>query len=112
MGFAVTSEVKPGDRIADITRVHTSSGAVVGDPGDPKSGQRKAKVPKRRRINGRRYLDRASDVKKWGGYLVYHINKGLGIVPTEITDHLNLTLAHQGCLDQRDDFAWEEGTTS
>ena len=29
----------------------------------------------------------------------------------EVTDHLNLILAHGQCLDQSDGFAWGEGIT-
>jgi hypothetical protein len=32
-------------------------------------------------------------------HLVYHINKGLSVVPTEVTDHLNLILALEDRLD-------------
>ena len=35
--------------------------------------------------------------RKWelGGYLVYHVDKGLSIVPTEVSDHLDLILTPQ-----------------
>jgi len=42
---------------------------------------------------------------------VYHINKVLGVIPTEVSDYLDLILAHQNCLNQGDDFVREEGTT-
>jgi len=44
-------------------------------------------------------------------YLVYHINKVLSVVPTEVSDDLNLILVHQCCFNQRGDFVWKEGTT-
>jgi hypothetical protein len=34
-----------------------------------------------------------------GAHPMYHINEGLSIVPTEVTDHLNLILALEDRLD-------------
>ena len=34
---------------------------------------------------------------------MHNIDKGLSIVPVEVADHLNPILAHQYCLDQRDE---------
>lgn len=47
-----------------------------------------------------------------GGYLVYHVNEGLSVVPTEVADHFIPVLAHHGYLHQRNDFGRGEGTTS
>jgi len=46
-----------------------------------------------------------------GAYLVYHINKGLSIVSTEVTDHLDFVLTGEDCLEQRDDFIFREVMT-
>ena len=38
--------------------------------------------------------------------LMYHIDEGLSFVSTEVAEHLDLTLAGEGCLDKRDDLMW------
>ena len=40
---------------------------------------------------------------------MYHVDEGLSIISTEVTDHLDLIAAREDCLDKRDDFMWEQG---
>ena len=42
---------------------------------------------------------------------VHHIDEGLSGIPTELTDHLNLILVREDCLDERDHFVRREGMT-
>lgn len=39
-----------------------------------------------------------------GTYTAYHIDKGLGIVPREVFDHLSLVIVQEDCCDQGDAF--------
>jgi hypothetical protein len=41
---------------------------------------------------------------------MYHINEGLSVVSTEVTNRLYLVLAREDCLNQRNDLVWKEGT--
>ena len=47
-----------------------------------------------------------------GVYLMYHIDEGLGVVPTEVADHLHLILTCEDCLNQRDEFVGGKGRTN
>ena len=49
-------------------------------------------------------------MKERGEYLMCHIDKVLSVVPTKVTNCLDLVLA-QGCVNERDDLMREEGTT-
>ena len=71
----------------------------MGDLGDPMSDQWKVKVRKRGSRNGRGQSDPALETKEWEGHLVHHIDNTLSVVSTEVSDHLNLILARQNCLD-------------
>ena len=42
---------------------------------------------------------------------MYHIDEILGIVSAEVADHLDLILAGEDCLDERNDFMWEQSVT-
>ena len=44
-------------------------------------------------------------------HLVHHIDKGLSVVPTEVTDRVYLLLVREDCLNQGDNFVRKEGTT-
>ena len=52
---------------------------------------------------------RHRDGELWA-HFVYHIDEGLGRVPIEATDHLNLILSCENFFDQRDEFARGECT--
>ena len=95
----MTSEAKPGGRISDIKHEGSSSGAAVGDLGDSKPDWRTVGVRMRVSQDGRMQSDYALEMKEWGGYLVYHINEGLGVIPTEVTDYLDHIFTHESCLD-------------
>lgn len=43
--------------------------------------------------------------------LVYHIDEGLDIVPSELPNHLDLIVVREYCCDQRDTLACSEGLT-
>ena len=43
-------------------------------------------------------------------YLVYHIDKGLGIVSGKMLDHLNLIIVQEDCCDQGNALFCGEGT--
>ena len=45
-------------------------------------------------------------------HLVYHVDKGLGVVSTEITDQLELVLARESCPNQRNDIVLGKGVTN
>jgi hypothetical protein len=49
------------------------------------------------------------EMKGCGAHLVYHVDKGLSVVPTEVTDHLDLILVREDCPNERDDFVRGEG---
>ena len=40
---------------------------------------------------------------------MYRIDEGLSIISTEVTNHLDLIIACEYCLDERDDFMRGEG---
>ena len=42
---------------------------------------------------------------------MYHIDEGLSFISTETTDRLDLALAREDLLGERDDFVWEPGAT-
>jgi len=42
-------------------------------------------------------------------YLVYHVDKSLGVVPAEISDHSNFMMVREDGCDQRDALACGEG---
>ena len=44
-------------------------------------------------------------------YLVCHIDEGLGIIPGEVSDHLNLITVRENHRDQKDTFARGESIT-
>ena len=44
-------------------------------------------------------------------YLMYYINKGLSVVPTEVTDRLYLVPAREDRRNQRNGLVWKEGAT-
>ena len=46
-----------------------------------------------------------------GVYLVYHINKVLGIVPSELPDPLDLVVIREDRCDQRDAAVYGKGMT-
>ena len=46
-----------------------------------------------------------------GIYLLYQIDKMLGIIPREVFDHLDLDIIRIDCLDQRDAVMSGEGMT-
>jgi hypothetical protein len=41
---------------------------------------------------------------------MHHINEGLSVVSTEVTNRLYLVLAREDCLNQRNGLVWKEGT--
>jgi len=47
-------------------------------------------------------------VKKYGTYLIYHIDKGLRVVPEEATDRVTPILVQEYCLDQGGEFVQSE----
>ena len=92
--FAVISEAEPENRKSGIIHRSTSSEVAVGDPGD--SGPDWRKVGVRERRSGRRQVIRMYPRKEeFRAYPVYHIDDGLGIVPAEITDRLELILTRE-----------------
>ena len=38
--------------------------------------------------------------------LMYHVDEDLSVISTEMAEHLDLVLAGENCLDERDDFRW------
>ena len=47
-------------------------------------------------------------VRKCGTCLVYHIDKGLCVVPEEVTDRVTPIPAQEYCLDQGGEFVQSE----
>ena len=44
-------------------------------------------------------------------YLIYNVDESLGIIPREVSDHLNLITIREDCRDQRDALVCGEGVT-
>ena len=88
------SEVKPDGRISCTKRLNISSGAVVRVHEDPKPDQRGRRA-KEERGSGGDNQPTILAVNECGTYVVDHIDKGLRVVPAEVTDHLNLVLARE-----------------
>ena len=94
VGFVAALEVKPGSRISCTKRSNTSFGAIVGDLGDLNPYQWKAGI-QRRREEGEKGDQNSVHQKRRNVevHLMYHIDKALSVIPTEVKDHLNLLLA-------------------
>ena len=45
-----------------------------------------------------------------GTYLVYHVDKGLAVIPREVSNHLNLNVVREDRCDQRDALICGEST--
>ena len=43
--------------------------------------------------------------------LMYHIDEGLSIISTEVTNQLDFILAREDCLNERVDFMCKQGVT-
>jgi len=67
-----------------------------------------------RLVNGVQSLSRSqsgySAEKEWGRYLIYHIDKGLSVIPTERFDRVNLITIREDFRDQRDTLVCSTGT--
>ena len=97
-GFALISGVKPPDHISYIGSSNTPSGAT--EPGYPASTrERRTAVLDLVRLEVNGVGER---------YLIYHINKGLGILPTKILHHLSFITIGEDVCDQGGALIWIE----
>jgi len=65
-------------------------------------------VPSRQNAPISILINRSAVVRKYRTCLVYHIDKGLCVVPEEATDHVTPILAQEYCLDQGGEFVQSE----
>jgi len=97
-GFVVLLGVRPGDCTSYTTFSDTFSGALVRDRGDPRPVEEEA--------NG--WVEVSGPVlprrKSIGDYLVHRVDNGLGVVPTEAPDRLNLIVVRENDFNQGDKF--------
>jgi hypothetical protein len=91
VGFATIPGANPGSRISGPGSPNTSSRGVVRVRGDLKPKRDEEQI----------YLDRGLEM--WycsvEVHLVYHINKSLGGIPTEVIDHPGPTPVCEDRLD-------------
>ena len=88
----------------------TSTGGAARDQEDlePSSANRQFRSEGAEENNGKSIVPPGRKEKP---HLMYHIDEGLSVISMEFKNHLNFILACEHCLNERDDFVWEQGVT-